>query len=310
MRTKAPDSVAWSWILLTASAPAVWGTTYVVTTTMLPEASPLWSSVLRALPAGLIGFLFCRRLPHGEWIWKSCVLGLLNMGIFFPLLFISAYRLPGGIASVLSACQPLFTAILAWLVLRESPRVWRIFWGIVGVVGIALMVLDPHATLDLGGIIAGVLGTASMATGIVLTKRWGRPEGVGGFTWTTWLLTWSGVLLVPAAFAFEGLPPALDLPALTGYAWLSLVGGLLAYWAWFTGLAKLSAGSASFLPLLSPIVATLLGIVVLHELLGTVQWVGFALCLSAIFLAQKSPGHRNRSVVLEAAPQPSLKEGN
>lgn len=307
MTNRGSNQVAWSWVLLTATAPAVWGTTYVVTTTLLPDASPVWSSVLRALPAGLIGLLFCRRLPHGQWIWKSCVLGLLNMGIFFPLLFISAYRLPGGVASVLSACQPLFAALLAWLVLRESPTIWRIIWGVAGVVGIALMVLDPHARLDLGGIIAGVVGTASMAAGIVFTKKWGRPKDVSGFTWATWLLTWAGVLLIPVAFIFEGTPPALDLGALGGYAWLSIVGGLLTYWAWFTGLAKLSAGAASFLPLLSPVVATLLGIIVLQEILGTVQWIGFALCLSAIFLAQKAPRRKNQHTVIENAPQPTRK---
>lgn len=157
------------------------------------------------------------------------------------------------------------------------------------------MVLDPHATLDAGGIIAGVVGIGSMAAGITLTKKWGRP--VGGFTWASWLLAWSGILLLPMAFVMEGPLPTLDGAAIAGYAWLSIIGGLLTYWAWFTGLAKLSAGAASFLPLLSPIVATLLGIIILHEFLGPIQWLGFALCICAIFLAQKVPNRdKNRKI--------------
>lgn len=74
-----------------------------------------------------------------------------------------------------------------------------------------------------------------------------------------------------------------------GYLWLSLVGGLLTYWAWFSGLAKVSAVSAGFLPLLSPLVATLLGLVILGESLSTVQWLGFLLCLCTILLSQLQP---------------------
>jgi len=40
-----------------------------------------------------------RRLPRGSWWWRAAVLGLLNFGAFFPLLFFAAYRLPGGVAA-------------------------------------------------------------------------------------------------------------------------------------------------------------------------------------------------------------------
>jgi probable blue pigment (indigoidine) exporter len=259
----------------------------VVTSRFLPDALPTWSGALRALPAGIVGLLVCRRLPRGAWIWKSLAMGLANMGVFFPLLFVAAYRLPGGVAAVLGACQPLFVAGLGWLALREPPGWRRIRWGLAAVAGVALMVLSPGARLDPVGIGAGVLGTASMAVGIVLTKKWGRP--VGGFTWASWLLAWSGLALVPAAFALEGPPPPLDAAALGGYAWLTIPGGLLAYWAWFAGLARLSAGAASFLPLLSPVMATLLGAAVLGEFPAPVQWAGLALCLCAVYQAQRPP---------------------
>lgn len=280
----------WKWVLLCASAPAVWGTTYVVTTELLPAGYPVWSSALRALPAGIIGLLICRQLPWGEWWWKSLVMGLLNMGMFFPLLFISAYRLPGGLASVLIACQPLFVAALGYLILKEAPTIWRIVWGLIGIAGIAMMVLDSDAVVDTWGIVAGIIGAGSMAAGIVLFKKWHRP--VGGLTWASWLLAWAGVMLIPASFLFEGGPPPIDASAGLGYAWLGIVGALLTYWAWFGGLGKLPVSAASFLPLLSPIVATLLGIILLQQFLGVVQWIGFTICLLAIVCAQLPPPAR------------------
>jgi len=54
-------------ILLTAVAPAVWGTTYLVTTELLPAGHPLLSALLRALPAGVLALAIGRALPRGSW---------------------------------------------------------------------------------------------------------------------------------------------------------------------------------------------------------------------------------------------------
>lgn len=231
--------------------------------------------------------MICRQLPKGVWVWRSFVMAMLNIGVWFPLLFVAAYRLPGGIASVLSACQPLLVIIFAWLISAQSPTLWRISWAISGVLGVSMMVLAPNAVFDPVGIAAGIAGTASMAAGIVMTKKWGRPTG--GFTWASWLLTWSGLALIPVSFIIEGSPPQLGYEALAGYAWLSIIGGLLTYWAWFTGLGKITAVSAGFLPLLSPLVATLLGVLVLKETLTPLQWMGFLICLCSIVLSQIKP---------------------
>jgi probable blue pigment (indigoidine) exporter len=109
-------------LLLTPVTPAVWGTTYAVTTEFLPPGRPLLAGVLRALPAGLVLLALTRRLPTGIWWWRSAVLGFLNIGLFFALLFVSAYRLPGGMAAVLGAAQPLVVAGLTVLLLTERSR--------------------------------------------------------------------------------------------------------------------------------------------------------------------------------------------
>ncbi|RQW97557.1 EamA family transporter, partial [Micromonospora globispora] len=111
----------WTDIALTAAAPTAWGTTYLVTSELLPADRPLWSGVLRALPAGLLLLAVTRHRPHGAWWWRAAVLGALNIGAFFPLLFYAAYRLPGGTAAVLGAAQPLLVAALSVVALGERP---------------------------------------------------------------------------------------------------------------------------------------------------------------------------------------------
>src|SRR5699024_8574555 len=82
----------------------------------------------------------------------------LNIGAFFPLLFIAAEELPGGVAATLAAIQPLVVALLAVVVLAEPPSWGRILWGLAGVAGVALVVLGPGAALSLLGGVAGLLG--------------------------------------------------------------------------------------------------------------------------------------------------------
>ncbi|MCX5192425.1 EamA family transporter [Streptomyces sp. NBC_00249] len=280
---------------VTALAPMVWGTTYVVTTELLPQGHPLFAGLVRALPAGLIALAVTRTLPRGAWWWKAAVLGVLNIGLLFPLLFIAAERLPGGVAATLSAAQPLIVAVLAVTVLHQSPTVRSFAWGTAGVAGVALVVIGPDAALDAAGILAGLGGAGAMALGVTLTKRWGRPDGVGPTAFAGWQLTAGGLFLVPVTFLFEGAPPAVDAGSGLGYLWLGLVGGLLAYTVWVRGVTTLPVASVAVLTLLSPMVAALLGAVLLGQSLGPVQLAGFALCLAAIAAGQIAPKSPSKS---------------
>lgn len=281
--------------LLTALAPTVWGTTYFVTTEFLPADHPLFASLLRSLPAGLIALLITRTLPRGTWWWKSVVLGVLNIGAFFPLLFVAAYHLPGGIAATLGAAQPLVVAVLVVALLGERLSAWRLTWGVVGIGGIALIVMRSTATLDALGVAAGLAGAISMGLGVTLTKRWGRPPGVSALTLTGWQLTIGGIFLLPLSLMFEGIPPTIDSKAVLGYAWLGLIGGLAAYTLWFRGIGRIPVTSVAVLGLLSPVVAASLGVILLGENLGPVQLVGFALALAAIVAGQIVPQRSSRA---------------
>lgn len=107
--------------MLTAAAPAIWGSTYIVTSEYLPPDRPFTAALIRTLPAGLLLLLLTRRLPSRQDGWRLMVLGTLNIGIFQALLFVAAYRLPGGLAAVLGAIQPLLVMVLAWAVDGRAP---------------------------------------------------------------------------------------------------------------------------------------------------------------------------------------------
>lgn len=271
-------------ILTTAMAPALWGTTYLTTTMFLPEGRPLLAATLRALPAGLLLLAVCRQLPRGAWWWKSWILGVLNIGAFFALLFIAAYRLPGGVAAIVGGVQPLVVALLASRLLRERVTARVLVAGVTGVFGVALITLQAQARLDVVGVLAALGGTLSMATGIVLSKKWGQPASP--LTTTAWQLITGGLSLLVIMLAVEGLPSTALTPSnLGGYAYLSIVGTAFAYVMWFRGISNLPASTTAFLGLLSPVVAILLGSVVAGESFTPLQILGICLVLGSVAAA-------------------------
>ena len=272
-------------VLLTAFAPSVWGTTYWVTTEVLPPDRPLLAATVRALPAGLLLLAVTRRLPSGSWWWRSAVLGTFNIGAFFALLFVAAYRLPGGIAAVVGAFQPLIVAALAAALVGERVRLRIVLCALAGIAGVALLVLRAEARLDGIGVLAAIAGACVMAVGVVLAKRWGQPAPL--LAVTGWQLVAGGLLLAPLALAVEGVPAqALTTENLLGYLYLCLVGTVLAYSLWFRGVHHLPVTGVIFLGLLSPLVATLIGWLALGQSLGPEQVLGAVLVVAAVVVTQ------------------------
>jgi probable blue pigment (indigoidine) exporter len=279
-------------LALTALTPAVWGSTYLVTTELLPPDRPLLAAAVRALPAGLVLLAIFRVLPRGSWWWRALVLGVLNIGAFFYLLFLAAYHLPGGTAALVLATQPLLVLLLASPLLKDTIRPIHVASCLLGALGVALLVLKPQTHLDTIGIVAGLGGAVSMAVGIVLTKRWGRPPGVGVLTYTGWQLTAGGLVLAPVMLVAEGVPSHITATNITGFAYLSVIGALIAYAVWFRGIERLPALAVSFLSLGSPLVAAILGYIFLSQGLSPLQIVGALAVVGAVVLAQvRQPGN-------------------
>ena len=212
-------------LLLTALAPAIWGTTYIVTSQFLPPDRPFIAALLRVLPAGIALLIWSRRFPQrGEWA-KLIVTGILNIGAFQALLFIAAYRLPGGLAAVIGAIQPLLVMLLAWCVDRQRSPWLAVFSAIAGILGMAMLLLSPHTVLDPLGIGAAFLGAISMALGTWLSRRWALSLPIVALT--GWQLTIGGVVLAPVALIVD---PPLHQVAVSAMSLLSPVTAVVLGW--------------------------------------------------------------------------------
>ncbi len=271
-------------IALTAIAPVVWGSTYLVTTEALPEGYPLTVAALRALPAGLLLLAITRSLPPRASLGRLLVLGALNFAIFWACLFVAAYRLPGGAAATLGALQALMVIGFARWFLGTPIQGVSVMAAIFGVFGVALLLLGSDTHYDLIGILAALGGTLSMAAGTVLSRKW-QPK-VPVLTFTAWQLTAGGLLLLPIALIAEPPLPQLSATNLLGLVWLGLIGAAATYWFWLRGIARLGPGPVAMLGMLSPVTAVVLGWFWLGETLTAVQFVGAVIVFGSIWLGQ------------------------
>ena len=273
-------------IFTTACAPLIWGSTYLVTTEFLPPDRPLTAALLRVLPAGLLLLMYARVLPRrSEW-GTVILLGILNIGCFQAMLFVAAYRLPGGLAAVLSSTQTLMVLLLTWLIGKTMPPKAAWLWAAAGVAGIALMVLSPQARYDAWGIAAALSGAASMSLGVYLSKH--RKTSLPVLAFAGWQLLVGGLCLLPAALLAEPPLPALTLANIGGYLYLCLFGAVLAYVLFFSGLARLPPAVVSSLGLLSPVCAFALGWLFLGQGMDGKSLLGFALALLSIDGVQRA----------------------
>jgi len=274
----------WRLVAITAIAPIAWGATYVVTRHLLPPDAPLWGAALRALPAGLLLWALARRRPHGEWWWRAPVLGLLNFGAFFVLVYLAAQLLPSSIAASIMALAPLALAGIAWPLLAQRPTARWAAGAVLGIAGVLLVVGLGTASVSPAGVAASVIALLASSLGAILTTRWRDDTPL--LATTAWQLTASGIALVVAAGIVEGPPPHVDAAGIAAYAGIAVVATALAFVCWFTGLRHLPAGTVGIIGLLNPVTGVVLGVVIGGESLAALQAVGIALVLLSLVIAR------------------------
>ena len=273
------------WGYAAALTPIIFGTTYLLTTEFLPPGRPLLAALMRSLPTGLV-LIIGSPIPSRRWMARFLVLSVLYASGLFPLLFIAAYRLPGGVAAVINSLSPLLVVVISVPLLGTRIRAIQIVAGLLGAVGVALLVLRSDAQLDAVGLMAMAAAVIMFGAATVLTKRWGHPEGMTSIGVTGWIFLLAGLTLLPVTLLIEGLPDHLTARNIGGLIYLVLISGILAYALWFWGLQRLSASAVTFLTLLNPVTAALLGWVVLDQRFNHWQVLGAVLILISVVLGQ------------------------
>ncbi|MBS0534680.1 MAG: EamA family transporter [Proteobacteria bacterium] len=275
--------------LSAALAAAIWGTTYIFVSVVLPH-NPIFTAAVRALGGGLPLLLLYNQAPPRDWWGKVAVLGTLNCGIVFAFLFIAAERLPGGVAGTLQSLGPIITVLIAWPLLGERPTWLRLASVVLGSIGVMILLTSGKIVLDGVGAVAGLIAAVSLALGGVLLNRWGRPIPLLEFT--AWQLVIGGVELAALAAILGDVPSSLSLASIGAYVYVALIGTSIAYALWFHGVEKAGAPAVAPFFLLIPMVAFALDAVVRGFVPTGAQALGAAIVVGSLVINQRAGKQR------------------
>jgi len=280
----------------------VWGSTYLFIRIGVSHLPPFLFAGVRFLVAGLllgtVVVLAGVRLPSRARDWRT----LAITGVFLlvganAIVVWSEQFVASGTASVFVASMPLWAAFFDALVPGGKTRLtWRIGAGLaLGFLGSALLAgITPHEIMaaDLRGPVALTLGSASWAMGSVYWKR--HPTAVSPYAAAAVQMVIAGGVLVGLGLAL-GEAPAwhLDGAGLGAMAYLIVFGSIVGYTAYGYALEHASATVVGTYAYVNPVVAVVLGWLVLHEPITARMLAAMGLILGAVLwiqLASRTPG--------------------
>jgi drug/metabolite transporter (DMT)-like permease len=280
-----PDraSGATTWLAF-ATCCTIWGSTFLFIRIGNDTVPPVWGAAVRLALAAVLFALLTIVLrapwPRGPQLFASLAFGVVDFGVSLPLLYWGEARVPSGIAAVLFGTIPLTTALLAWAFGLEPLRPRLVLASIVAIGGIALLFSSSFAgSFEPVRLVAVWLAATTAALAGVLLKR---APGAHPFAMNAWAHGVGAVICV-AASRVLGEPQAWP----TGESWIPIayltVAGSLGAFATFAWLLqRWPVTRASFIALIVPVVALVLGIVVRQERPGPIALAGAAVILGAV----------------------------
>lgn len=267
---------------------ALWGGSFLFTRIAAPAFGPLALAELRVAIAALILVpLLAWRAGLGDLRRHArafVLLGAVNTAIPFSLFAYAALSITAGLASILNATAPLFTALVAWIWLRErlTPTQW-LGMG-VGLAGVAWLSVSKTQVGMANGLAigAGLLATLSYGISASVAKR--LFSGVRPLAVAAGSQTAAALLLLPFAIAFrpDGVIRAVDW---TSAVALGVLCTGIAYILYFRLIAHAGPARAMTVTFLIPAFAMLWGGLFLGEAVTLTMLAGCGVILAGTALA-------------------------
>lgn len=301
----APPRAAAAWAAWSGCS-LIWGSTFLfIRLGNDAQVPPVWAASMRLLLATLVLSAIARVLghpfPRGAALRASLGYGLLQFGINFPLLYWGETRFPSGLAAVIYAAIPLETALITAALGMERLTPLKLAGAAVAIAGVALLVSNPLA--EHPGLLPGIalVVSASMAaiSGVIL-KRGPRQSPF----WSNAVGSAIGLAVCLVASAALGERHALPtrFPEWFPVVYLTLAGSVGAFvmFAWLINHWPITR--VSFIGVVNPVVALVLGWLVRDEHLTWASLAGSGLVLAGVIFGLRGSAHPPSAARVGAAP--------
>lgn len=220
-------------------------------------------------------------VPRSQWP-RLILAGVLTIAAFNVLLAFAQLMAPTSRAAILTFTMPIWATLLARLWLGEALDSRKLLGLALGAAGLAALGLPLILAGGLSfGLWLALAASVSWALGTIVTKRW--PVSASALTVAAWQLLIGGIVAGFGMMIFEGMPvpKLLESRTLAALTFHILGAQALAYFLWFTVIARLPAGIASLGTLMVPAVGVLGSVLLLGERPSTSDWIGLLLVIAA-----------------------------
>lgn len=289
----------------------VWGTTYLAIRVAVRTIPPLLMTGTRFIVAGALLLVFARlrgeTIPHGRRIFREILfVGLLMVGIGNLSVAGAEQWVPSGIAALLVATAPFWAALMERM--RPSGERIDVRRGIgmlIGFLGVALLVTPGGAggAFDLHFLLGALMiqmGSIAWQYGTVRGKY--NLKDVPPFISSALQMLAGGIaVLIVGLLIGETKRLTLTTEGLVSLAYLSIFGSLVAYTAYVYALKKVPVTKMSMYAYINPLVAVILGWLILHERLTWISIAAMAIILGGVALVQSGGRRSNRTVEVPGA---------
>lgn len=275
------------WTLLGLLA-VLWGGAFFFSKVALGELPPFTVVLVRFGVAAIAMLAVVRltghRMPRSPRIWGGFVLlGLLNNFIPFSLIAWGQVHITSGLASILNATTPLFTALVAHALRQERLTAHRVAGVLLGLAGVAVLI-GPGALQQLGVHTWSELAIVGAAVSYAFAGTYGRRfRGMPSAVPVAGMLTTSALMALPIALTLDRPWAARpSLPVWGALLGLALLSTALGFWLYFRLLSSAGATNVMLVTLLMPVIALLLGSIVLGERVTPNGLAGMALIAAGL----------------------------
>ena len=271
----------------------IWGSTWIFIKIGLNDLPPITFAAARFVLAValLLPFIRFRNLPipRTASAWKLiAITGVLQFSINYSTVFWSEQYISSGLAAVLQAMITVFGLLLAWIFLPAEKitglKIFAVCLGIVGVAVIFLEQLQVENFMAFLGCVAIVVGAYAAAQASILIKA--KAGGIHPAVLLCAQMICGLPPIIVYALAREGDPLSLNWSwtAIFSVLYLTVVGTIAAFWLYYWLLSRIESTKAMMISLVTPLIAVVIGAVVLGERLPPQTLFGGVLILASIGL--------------------------
>ena len=296
--------------LALAAICIIWGTTYLALRIGVTQFPPFLFSMLRFLVAGTILIAFMMTIGKAKWPDRNTLFNQAVAGFFMTTLGISIVGwaevyVSSGVAAIICSVMPIWTILINLVVSKDERPNWLIMLGlIIGLSGIVMIFGEHLAEFSdskyKSGIIMTFVANLSWAIGTVWTKK--KNQNSNPFLNAGLQMLFGGLLLIPFTLLFDDYSTIQwSNEVITSLVYMILVGSVGAYACYSYAINKLPMTIVSLYAYINPIVAVVLGWLILDEKLNTRIGVAILITIAGIYFV-------NRGYQLKTVPLKSLSD--